>query len=72
MISFASAQKCKQTFIFSDLTAVHTLKKTTDWGESWTTILQNVVSFGQQGKFLYASVAKEPGSLVSHGESIFL
>ncbi|KAL5015049.1 hypothetical protein ScPMuIL_009319 [Solemya velum] len=62
-MSVIYATVSNERYISSYLTAVHTLKKTTDWGESWTTILQNVVSFGQQGKFLYASVAKEPGSL---------
>ncbi|XP_069141145.1 sortilin-like isoform X3 [Argopecten irradians] len=40
---------------------IYELRKSTDAGKTWTPIMKNVVSFGHQGKFLYASVLKHVG-----------
>lgn len=37
----------------------YTLAKSTDTGKSSKTILEKVVSFERQGKFLYASTVKD-------------
>ncbi|KAL3853614.1 hypothetical protein ACJMK2_017146 [Sinanodonta woodiana] len=41
-------------------TPVYELKKSEDAGDTWVTLLSNVGEFGHSGKFLYASIVKEP------------
>ncbi|XP_021369881.1 sortilin-like isoform X2 [Mizuhopecten yessoensis] len=40
---------------------VYELRKSTDAGKTWKPIMKNVMSFGHQGKFLYASVLQKVG-----------
>ncbi|XP_033746028.1 sortilin-like isoform X1 [Pecten maximus] len=40
---------------------IYELRKSTDAGKTWKPIMSNVVSFGHQGKFLYASVLQHVG-----------
>ncbi|KAK3610584.1 hypothetical protein CHS0354_009024 [Potamilus streckersoni] len=43
-------------------TPVYELKKSDDAGDTWVTLLKDVAEFGHSGKFLYASIVKEPSN----------
>ena len=60
MFSHSHMDASFNVFVLTVYQVVYTLRKSTDGGSTWTDIKGNVVSFGHQGKFLYASVLKDP------------
>jgi len=50
-----------ENFIFSDSKS-NVLEKSTDFGQTWTTLYKSVYAFGIGGKFLYASAYVSPDS----------